>query len=80
MNDCWFDLTFGIDWIRLFGTRNTQKEIESTVRSTILSSYGVVEIKDLSVATDSSTRAMTVTGTIKTIFSEGYDFSAEVNV
>ena len=80
LNDCWFDLTFGIDWFRLLGSRGTQTEIESTVRSCILGSYGVEKINSLSTEISTTTRTMSISGSIQTIFSEGYPISVEVSI
>ena len=80
LNDCWFDLGFGIDWFRLLGSRGTQNEIELTLRATILNSNGVTKINELDVEVDGTTRAMTISGNITTIFSEGYPLIVEVAI
>ena len=80
LNDCWFDMTFGIDWFRLLGSRNTQAEIRLTVRSIILASDGVTQLNNFDVVFDDITRAMTITGNINTIYSVNVPLDVEVSV
>lgn len=80
LNDCWFDMTFGIDWFRLLGSRNTRNEIELTVRSVILASFGVTQLNNLDVNFDSITRSMTISGNMNTVNSVNVPLAVEVLV
>lgn len=68
-NDCFFDLRAGIDWFRLLGTKNTDKEIELSCRAIILGSYGVLRMNSISVALIRNQRSIRLEYSIDTVFS-----------
>ena len=70
--DCFWDIMAGIDWSRLLSDKNTQKELELTIRAKILESYGVVKINSLDVSLETDTRDFSIQFNIDTIFSSNY--------
>ena len=65
----WFaDQTAGVPWFTILGQKNTGIVLV-TLRTAILQSYGVIRITDLSYQVDSA-RAITVTYSVDTIFSQ----------
>lgn len=74
--DCFFSKNEGIDWFRLLGSKGTQAELELACKETVLRSYGVVKITDLSSSLDN--RKLTLSYTISTIYSENFTDSVEV--
>lgn len=77
LNDCWFDMTAGIDWLRLLGDKNTREEIVLSARAVILQSYGVVRINHISVSV-SAQRRMILQFNIDTIFTSQFNRTLEV--
>jgi len=78
LNDCFFDMGAGIDWFRLMGSKNTLQEILLTIRAVILSSYGVVKVNSITPSVSASTRKLSVTYSIDTIFSKSYSQTIQV--
>lgn len=76
LNDCFFDMESGIDWIRLLGTRNTENEIVLSCRTIILSTEGVLRINEFSVST--SGRQITLQYNVDTIYSKQYQETLQV--
>lgn len=74
--DCWFDPNAGIDWLRLLGSKSTQKEIELNVRGTILRTTGVTKVNSISSVFRG--RRLTVSYNINTIFSQNSSQIVEV--
>lgn len=68
LNNCFFDMSSGLDWFRLLGTPGTKEEIVLTVRATVLQSYGVINLGQISVAYVEPTRALTLQCTGNTVF------------
>lgn len=70
VNDCFFDMNAGIDWVNRLGSKNQRALLELVLRRIILQSYGVTGIVNFdSVLTN---RAFTAHYTINTIFSKSY--------
>lgn len=78
LNDCFFDLTAGIDWFRLMGSPGTQEEIILSCRAIILQSYGVVQVNKIDATLNSSSRHLSVAYNIDTIFSSQFRQNLEV--
>ena len=71
LNDCWFDMNAGIDWLRLLGSKNTQQEIELSVRAMLLQSYGVIKVNGIDLTLDRTSRRISIQYNVDTIFSTG---------
>lgn len=67
-NDCWFDMEAGLDWPRLLGSKNTQTEIELSVRAVILGSYGVLKCNKINSTLDGTNRKLVLSYSVDTIF------------
>lgn len=76
LNDCYFDLTAGIDWIRLLSTKKTQQEIILSCKSVILKSYGVLGVNF--IVPTLTGRNLTITYSINTIFTKQLTQTIEV--
>ena len=64
----WFlDTTVGMDWPAVIG-QNTQGTADAAIRTCILGTTGVTEITAYASSLDSTTRTLTVTATITTIY------------
>lgn len=74
--DCWFAPNVGIDWLTLLGTKSTQRQIELSVRGTILKSYGVIKVNSINATFKN--RSLTITYDINTIFSQNSSQVVEV--
>lgn len=74
--DAFWNNTFGIDWINLLGTKNTQATIQLQATNLLSSSYGVVQVN--SVSTKLVGRNLTLTYNISTIYS--YSVINSVNI
>lgn len=70
LGDCFWATDFGVDWWELLGVKNpaAQAAIVLACRLMIAESYGVVRINSISAATDRTTRQLTVTYNIDTIY------------
>jgi hypothetical protein len=77
-NDCFFDLRAGIDWFRLLGTKDTEKEIELSCKAVILGSYGVVRMNTISVSVLRSQRKVNLEYNIDTVYSSRVSQTIEV--
>ncbi len=71
LNDCFFDITAGIDWFRLLGKKDMQNEIVLNCRAIVLQSEGVVRINSLSVSV-TETRRIFIQMSIDTIFTRNF--------
>lgn len=74
--DCWFDPDFGIDWMRLLGSKATKEEILLNVRRIILQSYGVKKCNFIDIIIRD--RGATISYNMDTLFTVGSDQIVEV--
>ena len=73
LNDCYFDLDAGVDWLNLMGTMGiTDSEIELTCRAVILQSYGVVRVNSISINRNRSMRNIYLSYNIDTIYTSQF--------
>ncbi len=73
LNDCFFDLQAGIDWLNRLGNKNQEALLSLDMRRVILKSFGVTGILTFDfVVVD---RMFTATYTLETIFSKSYQDS-----
>jgi hypothetical protein len=77
INNCFFDMNAGIDWIRLLGTKGTETEIILTCRAIILQSYGVVKVNSI-LPLINSNRNLTLSYNINSVFTNSYAQQLEV--
>ncbi|RQV01109.1 hypothetical protein [Burkholderia cenocepacia] len=64
----WFlDTTAGMDWPSVIG-KNTQGTADAAIRACILGTTGVTEITAYASSIDSTSRTLTVTATISTLY------------
>lgn len=71
VGDCFFDLQFGIDWVRLLDT-GQDKNLQAALQTLILQLYGVVGVETVSANLDPATRRLSVSYTATTIFSQNF--------
>ncbi|MCM2483367.1 hypothetical protein ACVCIC_04875 [Burkholderia glumae] len=65
----WFlDITDGMPWATAVFGKNMQGTADAAIRSCILGTTGVTEITAYGSAIDSSTRKLTVTATVNTLY------------
>lgn len=76
LNDCFFNMAAGIDWMRLLGTKTTEQEIILSCRAVILQSYGVVRVNSISPSLNG--RGLTVNYNIDTIYTSQFTQNLEV--
>ena len=74
VNDCFFDMSAGIDWLNLLGSKGQENTLNMNCRRLILQSYGVTGLIDLSVSLNSQ-RLFQAEYVINTIFSQNYQNS-----
>lgn len=71
LNDCFFDMGAGIDWLNFLGSKGQENALILNLRRVILQSYGVTGIVSFFVTLNSA-RQFQADYTINTIFSQGY--------
>jgi hypothetical protein len=71
LNDCFWAMNFGIDWVNLLGSKNPASEqgIILQTRTGLTGSFGVTKILSVDVTVNARTRALTLTYAVNTIFS-----------
>lgn len=71
LNDCFFAMNVGVDWWNLLGTKNPQAQanILLQTRQTLIRCEGVVRINSVTTQLDSTTRRLTISYVIDTVFS-----------
>ena len=79
LNDCFFDLNAGIDWLNRLGSKNQRTLLELDIRRIILSSEGVTGIVSFDTVLNSQ-REFTGSYNIKTIYSPSYQDSITLGV
>ena len=67
VGECWFDLTAGVDWFGLLGGKDLVS-LRLSISSTILNTTGVQGITQMTFELDPSTRAVTGTYQVQTIY------------
>lgn len=70
LNDCFFDLEAGIDWINRLGSKNQRELLELDIRRIILQSAEVTGI--LSFDTTLIGRKFTANYSVETIYSQSF--------
>ena len=67
--DCFFDNEAGIDWKNRLAKRSQVAPLRDEIRTVILKSDGVVEVINLDLNFNSSSRNLTLNYSLKTIYS-----------
>lgn len=70
VNDCFFDLPAGIDWLNRLGSKNQRELLELDLRRVIMQSEGVTGI--LEVSTQLVGRGFTANYSVQTIYSQSF--------
>lgn len=70
VNNCFFDLSAGIDWNNRLGSKNQQTLLEADLRRVILQSDGVTGIN--SASTSLINRVFTANYDVSTIYSKSF--------
>lgn len=76
LNDCFFNMAAGVDWIRLMRQKNTENQIALSCRSVLLQTEGINEVTSISVAKNG--RRLSINFTVNTIYSTGVISQVEV--
>lgn len=79
VGDCFFALQFGVDWVRLLDT-GQQANLQTALKTMILSLYGVVDVTEVIAFFDPMTRRLSVQYSVTTIFSQNYQSQVSVLV
>lgn len=77
LNDCFFNMEAGIDWIRLLGTKDTEDEIVLSCKAVILETPEVVRVNSISASVNSSRRII-IEYNIDTNYSRNFQQTAEI--
>lgn len=78
LNDCFFSLTSGIDWVPLMRAKNKQKEIALSCRAVMLKAEGVVRVNQVSVSYSEASRGLVISYSIDTAYTRNLNQSVEV--
>ena len=78
VNDCFFDMGAGIDWLNALGSKGQESMLELNLKRVILQSYGVTGL--VSFFTTLSGRSFSASYTINTIYSQNYQNSLALNL
>ena len=70
LNDCFFDLDAGIDWINRLGQTNQLKDLEDDLRKIIIQTEGVTKLTTLTTVV--TNRVLTISYNVQTQFSQSY--------
>ena len=79
INNCFFDMTAGIDWFTYLGLPGKQQQTLLSIRANILQAYGVVSINSVTLNLNDATRTAVITININTIYSQNYIQSLQVS-
>jgi len=69
LNECFFDMTSGIDWFNLLGSKD-QVALNLSVTATILNTPEVSGIISLATDLNRTTRAFTIQYSVQTVYSQ----------
>lgn len=77
LNDCFFAMQEGVDWVNRLGSKNQQTLLEQDLKRIVLQSDGVTGIISLYTSLD-NLRKFTGSYNITTIYSKSYQDSLKV--
>lgn len=78
LNDCFFNMEAGIDWIGLMRQKETKNQIALSCRSVILKAEGVVRVNSVSVYHAFTSRALSISYSIDTTYTRNLNQSVEI--
>lgn len=78
LNDCFFAMTAGIDWLNRMGLKNQKQLLENDIRRIITQSYGVTAILSFSIS--QTGRKFSAQYTVQTIYNTAYNNSITFGV
>jgi len=77
LNDCYFDMGAGIDWWTLLGSYS-KNNVLTAVYTTIGNCYGVSQINNVTVSLDPTTRILSLSYSVKTIYDENINSTVQL--
>lgn len=80
LNDCFFDLNSGIDWLNRLGLKSQDVLLENDISQIIQKSDDVTGITSIETQFDSVKRTFLASYTIDTIFSKSYADQLEITI
>jgi hypothetical protein len=80
LGECFFATDFGVDWWNLLGKKGDTalRDITLQCRKMVADSYGVVRINSLDTKFDSTTRSLSITFNIDTIYTRNLKSTARI--
>ena len=78
VNDCFFDMGAGIDWLNRLGSKNQRELLESDLRRIILQTADVTGLLDFQ--TNVNSRSFSATYTVQTKYSASYTESLTMEI
>ena len=78
LGDCFFDIYAGLDWFNLLGAKDKVR-LQLAINAVILGVDGVVALLNSSVSTD-STRKITITYSVNTVYTQNITLSSIVTI
>lgn len=78
LNDCFFNMSAGIDWINLMRQKNSQKEMALSCRAVMLKAAGVIRVNQVSVTYTPASRGITIRYSIDTTYTRNLNQTVEV--
>lgn len=78
LNDCFWNLSAGVDWINLMRQKNKQKQIALSCRAVMLKAEGVVRVNQVSVSYSEASRGLVISYSIDTSYTRNLNQSIEV--
>jgi hypothetical protein len=76
VNNCWFDVDAGIDWLRLLGSRGVKDEIMYNCKKAILGTFGVTKITSFDITLNG--RNAIINFSVETIYTQNANGTVEV--
>ena len=80
INDAFWSMASGIDWVTYLGTPGTKQKIELSCRSIILQSYGVTAVNSISATVSSATRNIVLSFNINTIYTSNVSIQLQLDL
>ena len=79
-NDWFLDITHGLPWVDMLGSRNTRQRILREIERQVLTTEGVRAIDRLELVSVDDNRAATIQIAIIDIFDERYDETVRIRL
>lgn len=72
LNDCFFDMGAGVDWINRLGSKNQKTLLEADLRRIILTTENVTGILEFDTSLNLDNRGFTANYSVSTIYSKSF--------